>query len=85
MSSALHTLRLRKVTSSDHTFVDWTTDYSADGTLLYFSGYSIMHCSAGNGGYKLMLRLMLAASSEVVMDSKFKKLDGGHGRKVCCC
>ena len=84
MSSALHTIRLRQVTSSHHTFVDWSTDYSADGTLLCFYGYSIMQCSAGKVGNKLMSRLVLAASSGVVMDSKFKKLDGEHRRKVFC-
>ena len=85
VSSALHTIRLRQVTSSNHTFVDWSTDYSADGTLLCFYGYSIMQCSAGKVGSKLMSRLVLAASSGVVMDSKFKKLDGEHVRKVCLC
>ena len=33
VSSAVHTIKLRKITATDHTFVEWVTDYSADGNF----------------------------------------------------
>ena len=33
VSSAVHTIKLRKITACDHTFMEWITDYSADGQI----------------------------------------------------
>jgi hypothetical protein len=30
VTSAIHTIRLRRVTASAHTFVEWVTDFSSD-------------------------------------------------------
>jgi hypothetical protein len=32
VTSAIHTIRLRRVTASSHTFVEWVSDFSADAS-----------------------------------------------------
>lgn len=32
VTSAIHTIRLRRVTASAHTFVEWVTDFSSDAS-----------------------------------------------------
>jgi len=33
VTSAVHTIRLRRITASSHTFVEWFTDFSSDATF----------------------------------------------------